>query len=362
MGRSINPAEDAVNGQSPDDWLEALVTQGGSDLILTAGAAPTMRREGSLEALSEERLRSAQLDAIAQSMLSADQLAGLRGGREVDLAFNWHDRARFRLTGFRQRGSVGLVLRLIPYTIPSPEELGLPAVVIGFTRLTHGMVLVTGSSGSGKSTTLAALIERINGERPVHVITIEDPIEYIHRHRRAVVEQREVGLDTPTFADALRSTLRQTPDVVLIGEMRDLESISAALTIAETGHVVFATLHTNDTAQAIDRIVDVFPPTQQQQVRIQLASVLVGVVYQRLLARIGGGRVAAFEVLVRTHAVQTLIRDAKTRQLRAQIETGSREGMQTMERALASLLAQGLITREEALANASYPQQLALPA
>ncbi len=347
-----------MSEQALDGWLEALLAQGASDLILTAGAQPTARREGLLEALGQERLRPADLEAIAQSLVSPDQLAALQGGREVDLAFNWRDRARFRLSGFRQRGSIGLVLRLIPYAIPTPEELGLPPAVIAFTRLSHGLVLVTGSSGSGKSTTLAALLERINQERPVHVITIEDPIEYIHRHRRALVEQREVGLDTPSFADALRSALRQTPDVVLIGEMRDLESISAALTIAETGHVVFATLHTNDTAQAIDRIVDVFPPLQQQQVRIQLASVLAGVVYQTLLRRVGGGRVAAFEVLLRTHAVQTLIRDAKTRQLRAQIETGSREGMQTIERALAHLLSQGLVSRDEALAHATYPQEL----
>jgi len=347
-----------VSNEVLDGWLDVLLSRGASDLILTAGGPPTMRREGSLEAIGDTRLRPADLEAITQALVGPDQLAAMRGGREVDLAFNWRDRARFRLSGFRQRGSMGLVLRVIPYAIPTPEALGLPPAVVGFTRLTQGLVLVTGSSGSGKSTTLAALIERINQERPVHVITIEDPIEYIHKHQRALVEQREVGLDTPSFADALRSTLRQTPDVVLIGEMRDLESISAALTIAETGHLVFATLHTNDTAQAVDRIVDVFPHLQQQQVRIQLASVLAGVVYQTLLRRVGGGRVAAFEVLLRSHAVQTLIRDAKTRQLRTQLETGVQAGMQTIERSLLHLLARGLITREEALARATYPQQL----
>lgn len=348
--------------QALDGYLEALVARRGSDLILSAGAAPSIRREGYLEALSEERLKPADLEAIAVALLNPADLEALRGKREVDLAHNWQDRARLRINCFWQRGSIGFVLRLVPYSIPTPEDLGLPPAVVRFTTLAHGLVLVTGSSGSGKSTTLAALVERINQERPAHIVTIEDPIEYVYRHQQSVVEQREVGLDTHSFADALRAALRQNPDVVLIGEMRDLETISAALTIAETGHVVFATLHTNDTAQAVDRIVDVFPPTQQQQVRIQLASVLQGVVYQQLLRKVGGGRVAAFEVLLRTPAVQTLIRDAKTRQLRAQVETGVREGMVTMERSLASLLAHGLITEEDALAHAAYPQELRRPA
>jgi twitching motility protein PilT len=351
-----------VSEQALDGYLQALVARKGSDLILSAGAAPSIRREGHLEALSEERLKPADLEAIAVALLNPADLEALRGRREVDLAHNWQDRARLRINCFWQRGSIGFVMRLIPYSIPTPEELGLPAAVVRFTALPNGLVLVTGSSGSGKSTTMAALIDRINQERPTHIVTIEDPIEYVYRHRRSVVEQREVGIDTLTFADGLRSALRQSPDVVLIGEMRDLETIGAALTIAETGHVVFATLHTNDTAQAVDRIVDVFPPMQQQQVRIQLAGVLQGVVYQQLLRKVGGGRVAAFEVLVRTPAIQTLIRDAKTRQLRAQIETGGRDGMQTMERSLAALLAQGAITLDDALAHAAYPQELRRPA
>ncbi|HEX9969901.1 MAG TPA: PilT/PilU family type 4a pilus ATPase, partial [Acidimicrobiales bacterium] len=254
--------------------------------------------------------------------------------------------------------SVALSVRLIPFDIPSFEQLGLPAVAESLVNLQQGLVLVTGPTGAGKSTTLASMLDRINETRQCHILTIEDPIEYVHSHKRSAVNQREVGDDTDTFERALRSALREDPDVLLVGEMRDLESIQIALTIAETGHLVFATLHTNDTAQALDRIVDVFPGDRQDQIRVQLANTLAAVFHQRLLPVADGGRVAAFEVLVANHAIRNLIREGKSRQIRNMLVAGRHEGMQTLETSLNDLMARGLVSYEQALGYALVPNEL----
>ena len=265
-----------------------------------------------------------------------------------------------RGNAFSQRGFTALALRVIPQRIPTPSELGLPPVLGDLTRRHQGLILVTGPTGSGKSTTLASIINQINIERPCHILTIEDPIEYVYGHMRATVSQREVGTDTHSFSDALRSALRADPDVLLVGEMRDLESIQFALTIAETGHLVFATLHTNDTSQALSRIIDVFPAEQQAQVRTQLSAALTAIVYQRLLPRVGGGLVGAFEVLVANSAVRNLIKDGKTHQLRNSLMTGQRDGMITLEQSLSGLIQAGLATYDDAVARSLYPKDIEL--
>ncbi len=248
-----------------DGYLQILLEQTASDLILTAGAPPTMRKDGALAPIGPDPLRPDQVEQMAREVLSPERWAYFQAHGDLDFSLNWKGHARFRINAFKQRGSVGMALRLIPYQIPNFDQLGVPIVVRGLTRLGQGLILVTGPTGSGKSSTLAAMVNDIVATRPCHVITIEDPIEYVYRHQRSIVEQREVGADVASFGDALRAALRQTPDVLLVGEMRDLETISAAITIAETGHLVLATLHTNDTTQAVDRMVDVFPGDQQQQ-------------------------------------------------------------------------------------------------
>jgi twitching motility protein PilT len=340
--------------------LEALWERRGSDLMLTPGCAPLLRVDGELRRLDGwSPMTPDQTAAILGGLLTKQQTVDFETGREIDLSFGWHDRARFRVNGFVQRGSVAIALRLIPYELPDLETLGVPEIVRSFADLPQGLVLVTGPTGSGKSTTLAALVDRVNRTRPCHILTIEDPIEYVHRHQMAAVNQREVGTDTDSFPRALRSALREDPDVLLVGEMRDLETIQTALTIAETGHLVFATLHTNDTSQALDRVVDVFPAEQQSQIRVQLAGALTGIVYQRLLPRIGGGRVAAYEVLIATSAVKNMIREGKTRQLRNTLATGSREGMQTLEQSLSALVAAGLLEHGVASAASLFPHEVA---
>ena len=339
--------------------LEELWRRRGSDLMLTPGSAPLLRVDGELRRLDGwPPLTPTDTEALLGAMLSERQAAEFDTGREIDLSFGWQDRARFRVNGFRQRGSVAVALRLIPYELPDLASLGVPDSVQAFTALQQGLVLVTGPTGSGKSTTLAALVDRINRSRPCHILTIEDPIEYVHRHHLAAVNQREVGTDTDSFPRALRSALREDPDVLLVGEMRDLETIQTALTIAETGHLVFATLHTNDTSQALDRVVDVFPSDQQSQVRVQLAGALTGIVYQRLLPRVGGGRAAAYEVLLATPAVRNLIREGKTRQLRNVLATGSRDGMQTLEQSLSALVAAGTVEHEVATGASLFPHEV----
>ncbi|MCA1710632.1 MAG: type IV pilus twitching motility protein PilT [Actinobacteria bacterium] len=294
------------------------------------------------------------MEKLIRSVLTPEQAATFDREHELDFSFTWDENARFRANAFLQRGSMALALRVIPYEIPTFAQLGLPAVVNSFVNAPQGLVLVTGPTGSGKSTTLASMIDYINQSRACHILTIEDPIEYVHRHKRSAVNQREVGEDTDSFPRALRAALREDPDVLLVGEMRDLETIQIALTIAETGHLVFATLHTNDTAQAVDRIVDVFPGDRQDQIRLQLSNSLSGILHQRLLPRVGGGRVAAFEVLVANTPVRNLIREGKSRQLRNSITTGQKEGMQTLEASLTSLVKQGLVTYEDAVARSIH--------
>jgi twitching motility protein PilT len=269
---------------------------------------------------------------------------------ELDFSYSLTGVGRFRVNAFRQRGSVGVVIRLIPFNIPTPDQLSLPPVCMDFATLHKGLVLVTGPTGSGKSTTLASLVDSINRTRSAHIVTVEDPIEYLHQHRLSLVNQREIGYDTLSFANALRAVLRQDPDVILVGEMRDLETISTAVTAAETGHLVFSTLHTNDATQAVDRMIDVFPPHQQQQIRVQLATVLQGVIAQQLLPRADQkGRVAALEILLATPAVRNLIREGKTYQIPTVIQTNGKLGMQSMEKAIQDLQRAGRISPEVAL-------------
>ncbi|HET7486580.1 MAG TPA: type IV pilus twitching motility protein PilT [Acidimicrobiales bacterium] len=353
-------------GPSPshvDPLLAAVWAQGGTDLLITAGSAPLVRVDGYLTRLSNTKeLDGHETERVIAGVLGKELYEQFRRTKQVDFAFTWADKARVRGNAFFQKGTVALSLRLIPYEIPSPVELGLPPSVAEWLKLPKGLVLVTGPTGSGKSTTLAAMIDHINLNRAVHIITIEDPIEYVHMHKRSAVNQREVGGDCESFAAALKAALREDPDVVLVGEMRDPESISAALTIAETGHLVFATLHTNDTAQSLDRIVDVFPAAQQPQVRLQLTHTLVGILNQALVPRIGGGRVAAFEIMVATNAVKNLIREGKTRQIRNLVATGQKGGMQTLEAALSDLVLRGDVAYEEAILWTMHPEEVQRPA
>ena len=345
-----------------DEVIERLLgivaERGGSDLLFAPGAPAAARIRGSLVRLDDE-LMTPQSTARLARVLAGPRWAELEAKRQLDFSFSYGEVARVRANLFYQRGTLAGALRLIPYAIPSLEALGAPDVCEPLTRLPHGLVLVTGPTGCGKSTTLAAMIDTVNRSRAAHIITIEDPIEYVHRHQQSMVVQREVGSDATDFAGALRAALRENPDVVLVGEMRDLETIAAALTMAETGHLVFATLHTNDTAQAIDRIVDVFPPQQQRQVQTQLALTLAAVLHQRLLPRADGtGRVAAFEVMVGTPAIRNLIRDGKSNQLRNILATGAASGMRTLEADLRRLVGEGIVSREVALTASAHPTEI----
>jgi twitching motility protein PilT len=338
--------------------LQAVADRGGSDLLFAPGAPPTARIHGTLERLGDEALTPEATAALARA-LAGSRWDELWTRRELDFSFSFGQVARVRANLFFQRGTLAGALRFIPYEIPSLESLGAPQACIDLLQRPHGLVLVTGPTGSGKSTTLAAMIDRISRERPVHIITIEDPIEYVHRHHRALVVQREVGSDTHDFGRALRSALREDPDVVQVGELRDLDTIGATLTMAETGHLVFGTLHTNDTGQAVDRIVDVFPPEQQRQIQIQLSQTLAAVIHQRLLPRADGtGRVAAFEVMLGTPAVRNLVKEGKSHQLRNVVATGSGQGMYTLESDLRRLMMAGVITREVATSATLHPTEL----
>ena len=327
-----------VSTESISPWLQLLWDQGGSDLLLTGGSAPRLRVDGKLCPIAGAVEMSGQeVDEIVRSLLDPPQVEIFEEHLDVDFSFSWQDKARLRASAFTQKGQTALALRMIPTQIPTYDELGLPPMANWLATLPRGLVLVTGPTGSGKSTTLASIIDRINCTRSLHILTIEDPIEYIHTHKVSAVTQREVGLDSPSFDRALRSALREDPDVMLLGEMRDTESIQLALTMAETGHLVFATLHTNDAAQAVDRIIDVFPDWRQDQIRVQLSASLGAIIAQRLLPKIGGGRVAAFEVLIANHPVRNLIREGKSNQLMNIMATNQAEGMQTLEVNLASL-------------------------
>ena len=329
--------------------LQEVINQRASELHLQVGLPPILRVDGSLAPINNTPVLSIEaVEKLIFSILDQDQQQILMKDKEFDFSFAFGDLGRFRVNAFHERGNLAAALRLIPNEIPTIAELGLPRVIEKFADFPRGLVLVTGPTGSGKSTTLAALVDKINDEKAHHIITIEDPIEFTHKSKRSVVVQREVHYDTYSFNAALRSALREDPDVVLIGEMRDLETISAAITIAETGHLVFATLHTNSAAQSIDRMVNVFPPHQQPQIKIQLANILQAICAQRLVPAIGGGRLAAAEVLLANSAVRNIIREGKTHQLDSVIQTGAAEGMQSMDRTLVQMVQGGQITYEEA--------------
>ena len=333
-----------------DDLLRFAVEQNASDLLVTVGAAPVVRVNGVLTKVpGTGQLGPDDAAALVTGTFTRDELGRqFAAVGEVDYSYSLEGVARFRMNAFHQRGSVGLVARVIAARVPTMMDLGLPGALVDLARREKGLVLVTGPTGSGKSTTLAAMIDLINGERAAHIVTLEDPIEYLHQHKRSIVNQREVGQDTQSFAAGLRAALREAPDVILVGEMRDPETIGIALTAAETGHLVLATLHTQDAAQTVDRVIDVFPPAQQEQVRVQLAGSIQGIVAQLLLPRADRpGRVAAFEILMANPAVRNLIREGKSHQLPSAIQTGTKYGMRTMEASLRELHAQGLISHEE---------------
>jgi len=329
--------------------LEEVVKKKASDLHLQVGLPPIIRVDGTLMPVTGADILSDEaVETLIFAILDDDQKQILLKDKEFDFSFAFGDLGRFRVNAFHERGNLAAALRLINNEIMTIEQLGLPPIVNKFADYPRGLVLVTGPTGSGKSTTLAAMVHKINSERASHIVTIEDPIEYTHRSKKSVIVQREVHYDTYSFSAALRSTLRQDPDVVLIGEMRDLETIASAITIAETGHLVFATLHTNSASQSIDRMIDVFPPHQQPQIRSQLSNILMAVVSQRLIPTVGGGRIAAAEILVATPAVRNIIREGKTHQLEAVIQTGNEFGMQSMDKTLINLIHNGTITYDEA--------------
>ena len=341
---------------SLDDALREMVRLGASDLHLTTGAAPTVRVSGTLEPLPGfPTLMPEPLRRVLYRILTQKQREAFEANLELDFSYALRGVARFRVNLYQQRESVGAAFRVIPYEIKPLEELGVPPVVATFAGLPRGLVLVTGPTGSGKSTTLASVIDLANRTRSDHIMTVEDPIEFLHRHKRSLVNQREVGGDTHSFASALKHVLRQDPDIILVGELRDLETISVALTAAETGHLVFATLHTQDAAQTIDRIIDVFPSHQQAQVRTQLAGALQGVVCQTLCKRADGrGRVVATEVMIATPAVRNLIREGKTHQIYSAMQAGAQQGMHTLDQHLAELVRTGRISYEVGLERAHH--------
>jgi len=341
--------EQSLEDVTLDDLLRQCVERGGSDLHITVGLPPTIRLNGQLTPLPYKPLTANDTRRLVYEVLNDRQLEQFERHHELDFAYSVHGVARFRFNVYMQRGSVGAAMRVIPSKIPSIESLRLPPVIYELSKKHSGLILVTGPTGSGKSTTLACIIDLINQTRPCHIMTIEDPIEYLHTHKRAMVNQREVHSDTENFHNALRAVLREDPDVILIGEMRDLETIQAALTLAETGHLVLATLHTRNAPQTIDRIIDVFPPHQQEQIRVLLANTIEAIFAQQLIPMIGGGRIAAIEVMIANAAIRNLIREGKTHQIYSIMETSANQGMVTMDRALADLHRNGYISFEEAI-------------
>jgi len=340
------------------ELLSEMVKRGSSDLHFTAGSPPLIRLNGKLTPLGVDKLSPEETMRMTYSLMNESQRKSFEQSKECDFSFGIVNLARFRANAYLQRGCVALALRIIPLEIKTFDQLGLPRIMADFTKRPSGLVLVTGATGSGKSTTLAAMIDKINKERHEHILTVEDPIEFLHKHQGCMINQREVGSDTQTFSQALKMALRQDPDVVLIGEMRDLETIRAALTIAETGHLTFATLHTNSAVQTINRVVDAFPKGEQQTIRTQLSFVLQGVVCQTLLPKVGGGRVMCYEVMNVTPAIRSLIRDDKVHQIDSIIEISQKFGMNTMNMRLSELVAERRVDRFEALAKSSNPEQL----
>jgi twitching motility protein PilT len=345
---------------SIEHLLERRVTLDASDLHISMGAAPAVRRRGHLEPVEGfEPLTADDTRDLLYRVLSTEQQKHLEINRQIDVSYSIPGLARFRVNVYFQRESLGAAFRMIPAELKTLEDLGLPTQLHELSKKPRGLVLVTGPTGSGKSTTLAAVVDEINRTRDDHIMTIEDPIEFLHRHKRCIVNQREIGPDATSFAEALRGALRQDPDVILLGEMRDLETISTAITAAETGHLVFATLHTQDAPSTIDRLIDVFPAAQQEQIRVQLAATIQGIVTQTLLPTVDGkGRVAALEILLPDDAVRNLIRQAKVEQIYSVMQTNTGRGMQTLEQALVDLVTRGIITQEVAMSRSSRPDQL----
>lgn len=345
MGDDLLPL-DAVH---IDDLLRLTFENNASDLHLTVGLPPMIRIDGELQPTQYVKLSPRDTQRLVYDVLTSDQIEKFERGKELDFSYGISGVARFRFNIYRQRGSVGAAMRLIPSRVPSIEELGLPLVIRDLTKKHSGLILVTGPTGSGKSTTIASMIDVINSERNAHIMTIEDPIEYLHRHKRCMINQRELGTDTDSFGNALKAVLREDPDIILIGEMRDLETIASALTLAETGHLVFGTLHTRNAPQTIDRVVDVFPAYQQDQIKTQLSSTIEAVIAQQLVPRIGGGRAAMVEVMIATSAIRNLIREGKTHQIYSSMETGGQYGMKTIDKVLADAQNDGIISYEEAI-------------
>jgi twitching motility protein PilT len=339
--------------------LKVATEKNATDIHLQVGLPPVLRIQKKLVALGTEKLSPERVEELVFPIMNDHQKMLFKQNMEYDFSYGVKGLARFRINVFRQRETVAVAMRKIPYEVPPLDSLGVPPAVMDFPKLNRGFVLVTGPTGHGKSTTLAAIIDRINQERQMHIVTLEDPIEYLFQHKQSIVVQRELGTDTQSFSNALRSCLREDPDVILVGEMRDFDTIGAALTAAETGHLVFATLHTNSAAQTIDRIVDVFPPHQQQQIKIQLANVLSAVVTQQLLVRKNGdGLVLAAEVLLATPAIRNLIREGKTFQIQSVLQTNTAMGMMTMDQSLKTLCERGAISYEDAIEHAFDPKEL----
>ena len=338
------------------DFLELVndaISRNASDIHITVGIPPTIRVNGELQSIGEKALMPPDTENLVMQALDDKQKERLQEKGELDLSFSAKGIGRLRINAFKQRSSYSMAIRIVNLTIPSMDDLGLPPIVKQLSEKRRGLILVTGPTGSGKSTTLASMIDQINNERSGHILTLEDPIEYLHKHNKSIVNQREIGLDSDNFSNALRASLRQDPDVILVGEMRDLETISIAITAAETGHLVLSTLHTLGAAKTIDRVIDVFPPHQQQQVRTQLSSVLQGIVSQQLLpTKDNQGRIAAFEIMVGTPAIRSLIREGKTHQIQTMLQTGTKYGMETMDMFLLKLFKQGKISSESLLSYA----------
>ncbi|MCE5315694.1 type IV pilus twitching motility protein PilT [bacterium] len=342
-----------------DDLLRDMLERAASDLHMCVGVPPVVRVDGQLLPLDYAKLAGSDIQRMMYDVMTDEQIRRFEERWELDFSYTVQGVARFRVNIFKEKGSVAAAFRLIPTTIPTIRELGLPPVLESLTRKPRGLILVTGPTGSGKSTTLAAMINQINSERSAHIISIEDPIEYLHPHRFSIINQRELGQDTKEFAGALRSALREDPDVILVGEMRDLDTMTNAIQAAETGHLVFATLHTSSAAQTVDRIVDAFPPTQQEQIRLMLSNSLEAVLCQQLLPRAGQpGRVCAMEVMIATSAIRNLIREAKAHQIGSVIQTSASAGMMTMDQHLRELYQKNLISFDEAIKVAMNPDEL----
>ncbi len=353
--RKVKPVHDV----HIDELLELVVEHNASDLHVSDGLPPVLRIDGELKKTRYEVITPEISQRMIYDILTDDQIQRFETDLELDCSYAYQDVARFRVNVYRDRGTVASALRLIPRRIPTIDELNLPHIVLDLSRRVRGLILVTGPTGSGKSTTLASMINQINHERAEHIITIEDPIEYLHTHAKSVINQRELGQDTHTFNNALRASLREDPDVILVGEMRDLETIQLAVTCAETGHLVMATLHTNSAAESVDRMIDVFPPAAQEQIRIQLSNNLQAILSQQLMRRAGQpGRIAAIEVMIANSAIRNLIREAKTHQITSVIQTSAGTGMQTMDQALRDLYQASMITYEDAMRRAQNPLEL----